>query len=172
MSYNVIAYQVDTQKIKEVWGSNDENLLNHIFTKYKKDIEEQSECFEVSIELYKSYLKNIIKGEINTPSENNYIYGYLYELICREYGKFIGEECFLSYLSEVVDDNHLAFIPIPSNQDWPEFHSVLNADLEKTRELFLNNQEEHAKEDYYIDEVNLIFNTATRNKKDLVFFGY
>lgn len=58
------------------------------------------------------------------------------------------------------------------NDDWPEFHSVAVTDLVKSRRMFLDNDKEYAREEYYIDEVNLIFDSATDANMDLVFFAY
>jgi hypothetical protein len=171
MSYNVFAYQVNSEKIKSIWGSNDMVFLDLLLSEYKDEIEEQLEWFDLDIDTYKAYLNDIIKAKI-TNNDNNYIYGYLYEFLCLKFGTIIESDEFMSYLEDVTEDNHKAFIPIPKNDDWPEFYSIYFNDLEDARQKFMNNKNEYAKEDYYIEEVNKIFDLAVKNKNDLVFFGY
>ena len=172
MGYNVVAYQVDKNKIKEIWGSNNSEFIDYFLNKYQVNIEEQLDSFEIEENIYKSCLKDLVKGEITQESDLNYIYGYIYEMLCLEFGKEIEHDEFLSHLEEITEDIYKAFIPIPENDDWPEFYSVEFENIENSRKLFLDTDEEYAKEEYYIEEVNLIFDTALKNKKDIVFFRY
>jgi len=172
MSYNVIAYQVDKIKIKEIWGSNNNEFSDYFLNKYKVDIEEQLSWFEIEEDIYKNCLNDLIKGKITQEPDLNYIFGYIYEMLCQEFGEMIKHADFLSILEGVTEDNYKAFIPIPKNEDWPEFYSVEFENIENSRKLFLDVNEEYAKKVDYINQVNLIFNTALKNKKDIVFFGY
>jgi len=172
MSYNVIAYQVNSAKIQSIWGSNDLEFVDTFLIQYSDKIEDLvDELGEEDNNLYKTCLIDIVKGEI-THCANDYIYGYLYELICQKFGEIIESDEFMSYLEDVTPYNHKAFIPIPKNDDWPEFYSVYFNELENTRKSFLGLAKDYAKEDYFLEEINNIFDTAIKNKMDLVFFAY
>ena len=168
MSYNVVAYQVDENKIASVFGSEDDAFLDRFLSKYKNEIEEQEDDFET--QSYTAHLSKIINGELS-DDQDNYIYGYLYEMLCQEFGELIEHDAFLSCLDEIIEDNHKAFIPLPENEDWPEFYSIPFQALALGRQTFLNAQA-YANDANYIKVVNLIFDTALKNKKDLVFLGY
>lgn len=171
MGSNVWAYQVDAKKIKEKWESNDDGFIEYFFKKYYEVIDEQIYLFEITESVYKEHISNILKG--NTPrTKDSYIYGYIYELLCEEYGEMIEHDDFISYLEDITDNCHLAFIPIPKNRDFPQFYSIYNQDLEVVRNEILNNDEEYLKDSNFINTVNLIFDTALKTNKDVVFFGY
>lgn len=173
MSYNIQAITVDSKKIKSVWGSRNEVFLSKFMKKNKKYFKESAEDFDIDKSVYEECMRDIINGELRKELvEFHFIYGYLYELLCLKFGKYVKHECFLSFLFEVTDNRYKAFIPIPKGSDWPEFYSIEYDNLEEGREMFLNNKEPHAKEEYYIDAVNMIFNKALKKKKDLVFIGY
>lgn len=171
MGYNVIAYQANAKKIQAFRGSHDKRLLDALLAEFHEDIEYQIDYFGIDFKTYKKHATDIVEGKISHDNKP-YLYGYIYELLCQKYGKDIESDEFMSFLGEAVDDNYLAFIPIPENEDWPEFYSIKFNDLDYARNLFLSNEEDYAQEDYYIEEINNIFDTALSNKKDLVFFGY
>lgn len=171
MSYNVIAYQVDAEKVKAVWGSKDQQFLDRFLSKYRDEIAEQEE--QLDVKGYAACMANIINGTSSAEDdEDNFIYGYLYEMLCQEFGEMVRHDDFLDIMEDVTPSNHKAFIPIPKNDDWPEFYSVPLEELEQGRQVFLGSDEPYTKETSYIQTVNFIFDTAVQNHKALVFFGY
>lgn len=172
MGYNVIAYEVDKSKIEALWGSQNDDFAVYFLDKYEAEIEDLADGFEIETIAFKICIEDIIRGKISQTSELNYIYGYVYELLCQEFGNAVEPDDFLCYLDEATDENHKAFIPIPANSDWPEFHSVEHTDLEKRKGSFKDHARQYELDDYYFESVDLIFNQALLNKKDLVFFGY
>lgn len=173
MSYSTMVYQVDSEKIEKLWGSKNTSFLDAFMVKHKDDIEEQADWFEVEPQIYQDCLADIINGTITKDKEYNHIYGYLYQMMCLDFGEQIERDDFLSYLSEVTDGGFKVFIPIPTPNDWPDIYSVKFNDLEKSKYLFLNAAPDYILEDTtYTDEVKYVFKTAQDNKKDLVFINH
>jgi len=172
MSYNTMVFQVDSGKIAALWGSNNNAFLEGFMVKHKDDIEEGMDWHEVGLEVYRNCLADIINGVITADKAHHFIYGYLYEMLCRDFGEQIEREEFLSYLSEVTDGDFKVFIPIPAPENWPDIYSVKVDELAKARDLFLNNAPDYVATTDYVDEVNYLFKTAFDNKQGLVFINY
>lgn len=172
MSSDVIAYQVDKSKIEAAWGCQDPNLANRLLIKYESDIGDYLDEIDVSSDVFQAHLNDMIAGRMS-ESEEQFLYSYIYELLCQEYGELLETESFMCYLEEATSCRMKTFFPVPEDEDsgW-EIYSVTYEELESARAMFLNNPEDYAQEDYYVDEINTIFDTACENKKALVFLGY
>ncbi len=167
-----MAFQVDASKIAELWGSKNTEFLDDFMAKHKGDIEEGANWFEIEPQVYRDCLADIINGAITRDETHHYIYGYIYEMMCRDFGEQIEREEFLSYLSEVTDGNFKAFIPIPASNDWPDIYSIKFNQLEEAKDFFLKNAPDYAAETNYIDEISYIFKITSDRNKDLVFINY
>ena len=172
MSYTTMVYQVDSGKIEQLWGSKNRVFLDEFMVKYKKDIEEQANWFQIETHDYRDCLLDIINGEITKDQKYNYVYGYLYQMMCVDFGEQIERDDFLSYLSEVTDGDFKVFIPIPSSNDWPDIYSVKHSELDKAKILFIDNAPDYEMGDIYVDEINYVFKAASENNKDLVFINH
>lgn len=177
MSYSIIAYAVDAEKIKRIWNSKDESILEDLITEFNNELLDFDGWFELENPANSSaVLTDIINGQIKHP-DLKYLYGYIYELLCMKYGKRIephDSEIYLQYLDE-VDSTYSAFIPIPFSDDFPHVLSIANDDLEMEREKFLTTKINGYNEEdmeVYINDFKEIFNYAIDNEKDLVLFNY
>jgi len=168
-----MVYLVDSEKIEQLWGSKSTTFVDAFLVKHKGDIEEQAGWFDVKPQIYQDCLADIVNGTITKDKEYNHIYGYIYQMMCLDFGEQVERDDFLTYLSEVTDGDFKVFIPIPAPSDWPDIYSVKFNELEKAKELFLNEAPDYISEDsVYIDEVKYVFKMAMDNNKNLVFINH
>ncbi len=87
MGYSVFAYYVLAEEICRVAGSGDKQVLSGLIDKYRIDLRDKNELFELSEPVTaEAILKDIIYGEVNYDNVNH-VYGYMYELLCMALGK-------------------------------------------------------------------------------------
>lgn len=116
MSYSVIAYQVDSTKIKALWGSKNFDFVASFKSEYRTELDDLvDESDEDSADVYQACLMDIVNGEINSDNDS-YLYGYLYELLCQKFGEMIEHDEFMSFLGDVTPLNYHGFIPLPKKR--------------------------------------------------------
>lgn len=174
MSSEVIAYAVDRKKIKEIYGCKDKDFISDFMSEFSDEIEELAEDFDVNLSDFESRLDLIVNAKPYGEDDNVWIYNSLYEMFCQKHGELIEHEEFMCYLEDAIDDTpRTAFLQIPADKDFEgaDYYSIAYEDLDTFKKIFLT-KPSYAHEDYYIDEVNTIFDFAKENKRDLVFFAY
>lgn len=173
MSYSVIAYLIDAEKVSSVYGSEKEVLYEKLKTKLHEDLERLDNLPGAnSLKGYdaKAILKDIIEGVIRHP-EMAYMYGYVYEQLCAYYGELIYSNENLWEL-----DKQSAFIPIPFSEDFPHIISIKKECLEEKKAAYLSLEKGKGIGDYDYEEemedLEDIFDTAIEKQKDLVICCY
>ncbi len=116
MSYSVCAYLTEADKVKSVYGTCDNQLINQLKVALKQELDTLNDYFSDSLNTDKdayAALADIVNGEIRYP-EIAFMYGYVYEKICNHYGTQI-------YCAENLWqlDSQSTFIPIPLSSDFP-----------------------------------------------------
>ena len=130
MSYSVCAYLTEADKVKSVYGTCDNQLINQLKVALKQELDTLNDYFSDSLNTDKdayAALADIVNGEIRYP-EIAFMYGYVYEKICNHYGTQI-------YCAENLWqlDSQSTFIPIPLSSDFPYIISIPVSDLESKR---------------------------------------
>lgn len=173
MDYSVYAYLTDSKEVKAVFGSKSPTLYNEIKSAFNKEMEYFNDEFEEYITPRKNastVLADIIDGKI-TYRELNFLYGYIYEKICRFYGKIIYNAPGLWHL-----DKQSAFIPIPFSDDFPYIISIPVSQLEEKKKQYTALKEGQGIGDYdyeqEMDDLKFIFDEAIEAQKDLVIMVY
>lgn len=173
MSYSVYAYLTDADKIKKMYGSCDSKLFNQLSSLFRNELDELNEYFRSYINTSKDayvILSDIINGEIHFP-EIAFMYGYVYEKICKHYGRMI-------YNTENIWelDKQSAFIPIPFSDNFPYIISVQVFELEAKKEKYNTLKQGDGIGDYDYDQemadLNFIFDEAIEAQKDLMIIVY
>ena len=88
MSYSVCAYLTEADKVKSVYGTCDNQLINQLKVALKQALDTLNDYFSDSLNTDKdayAALADIVNGEIRYP-EIAFMYGYVYEKICNHYG--------------------------------------------------------------------------------------
>lgn len=173
MSYSVIAYLTDADKVSSVYGSNDDALYEKLKTEFHEDLEAIDSIPESKSgdrQGAEAILKDIIEGVIRQP-QSAYMYGYVYELLCACYGEMIYSNENLWEL-----DEQSAFIPIPFAEDFPHIISIKKECLEEKKAIYTSLEEGEGIGDYDYEEemedLEDIFDTAIEKQKDLVICCY
>ena len=165
MSYSVCAYLTEADKVKSVYGTCDNQLINQLKVALKQELDTLNDYFSDSLNTDKdayAALADIVNGEIRYP-EIAFMYGYVYEKICNHYGTQI-------YCAENLWqlDSQSTFIPIPLSSDFPYIISIPVSDLESKRTEYTSLQEGNGIGDYdyeqEMDDLNFIFDEAVENK--------
>ncbi len=195
MSYSVCAYLTEADKVKSVYGTCDNQLINQLKVALKQELDTLNDYFSDSLNTDKdayaaladivngeirdslntdkdayAALADIVNGEIRYP-EIAFMYGYVYEKICNHYGTQI-------YCAENLWqlDSQSTFIPIPLSSDFPYIISIPVSDLESKRTEYTSLQEGNGIGDYdyeqEMDDLNFIFDEAVEAQKDLVIMVY
>ena len=159
MSYSVCAYLTEADKVKSVYGTCDNLLLNQLKAALKPGLDSLNDYFSNSLnadmDAY-AVLADIVNGEIRYP-EIAFMYGYVYEKICNHYGTS-------------------TFIPIPLSDDFPYIISIPVSELESKRTEYNSLEEGNGIGDYdyeqEMDDLNFIFDEAIEAQKDLVIMVY
>jgi Ca2+-binding EF-hand superfamily protein len=160
MGYYIFSYGIETDKIKAVFNSNDENTLELIkktetFDNYKDFLPRGKKTTP------EKALEDII-GNMPYDKKSNFAYGYALICICDALGKKLPytQEIKLGYETDLIDecllenfgindlevDGSLLFIDepipfdIPPRDDWP----MINV-LKKEKLVELNKRMEHIK---------------------------
>ncbi|WJS96867.1 hypothetical protein NYQ10_10520 [Flavobacterium johnsoniae] len=181
MGYYITSYLTDSSEIKKIYGSKNEKLLATLIKELSEELNSLNEDFDYELTANKNskeILTDIINGEVRFP-EIAFMYGYIYEQLCKYYGKIIappGDEYSTPYYWEIPKSSYKAFISIPFSDDFPEIYSIEVNNLETERDLFLSLKERKgiSEEDLNIEkeDFKFIFAEAIKQKKDLVFFLY
>ncbi len=173
MDYSVHAYLTDAKKIGAVFGSKSASVFEEIKAKYNKELEFYNDAFEDDITPQKdvfAVLSDIVEGRITCP-ELDFLYGYVYELICKFYGKIIHSAPGLWHF-----DERSAFIPIPLSKEFPYIISIPASELENRKLKYMALKKGQGIGDYdyeqEMDELNYIFDEAIEAQKDLVIMVY
>lgn len=173
MSYYVYAYLTEVDKVKSVYGTCDNLLMNQLKASLKQELDRLNDYFSDSLNSDKdayAVLADIVNGEIRYP-EIAFVYGYVYEKICNLYGTQI-------YCAENFWqlDCQSTFIPIPLSDDFPYIISIPVTELESKRMEYASRQEGDGIGDYdyeqEMDDLNFIFDEAIEAQKDLVIMVY
>lgn len=177
MGYYIQPYGVDSAKIKALWGCKNDDLYHQLTHEFREVFQDHDEWFDLGDDNDSSViLEDIINGVINHPKQA-YLYGYVYEHLCKKFGQYIHlqeTEIHLSYLEEVSTE-YSAFIPIPFSDDFPHILSIPNADLEDRKVEFLATEiDGYSEKDQqlYTTHFRDIFDYVIAQKLDLVFFNY
>ena len=158
MSYSVCAYLTEADKVKSVYGTCDNLLLNQLKAALKQELDSLNDYFSdrlnTDMDAYAA-LADIVNGKIRYP-EVTFLYGYVYE--------------------KIQLDSQSTFIPIPLSDDFPYIISIPVSDLESKRAKYSSLQEGNGIGDYdyeqEMDDLNFIFNEAIEAQKDLVIMVY
>lgn len=173
MSYSVYAYLTDAKKVKSVYNSKDESLLNRLYDSLKEKLDDLNKSFPEELDDKKNselILKDIIEGKVRFP-KFAFLYAYVYELICEFYGELI-------YNSENIWqlDKQSVFIPIPLSENFPYIISIESIYLHKKKKQYLALSEGEGIGDYDYEEerndLEFIMDEAIEQKKDLVICVY
>ncbi len=115
MSYGIMPYSVSLAEVERVFGCGDPALLARLMVEFKDDLD-NDECDEDDEEepTLAEALREIIEGEPMRPSYGHK-YGYLLEMLCRQYGESLANSEFSSMHSDWIDkvDQGLAHAGIP-----------------------------------------------------------
>lgn len=181
MGYYVQSYLTNANAIKQLYGSKDNYQLTTLFKKMADDLDELDTYFADEISNDKNareVLKDITNGETRF-SELAFMYGYVYEKLCKYYGKHIlppNDEYSTNYYCEIPKDVYKSFIPIPFSDDFPEMYSISIDELRLEKERFLALTTREGVDDEYLEsekkDFEFIFDKAIKENKDLVFFLY
>ena len=173
MSYSVYACLTEADKVKSTYGACDDLLINQLKEFLKQELDELNEYFGDSLNTSPNayeVLADIVNGRSRFP-EIAFLYGYVYEMICRYYGKQIYHAENLWQL-----DSQSTFIPIPLSDDFPYIVSISVSELENKRTEYSSLQEGNGIGDYDYDQemedLNFIFDEAVEAQKDLVIMVY
>ena len=173
MDYSVHAYLTDAKKIEAVFGSKSGSVLEEIKAKYHRDLECCNDTFEDDITPQKdafTVLSDIVRGRITCP-ELDFLYGYVYELVCKFYGKAIYSAPGLWSFAE-----RSTFVPIPQNKGFPYIISIPASELESRKQKYKVLKKGQGIGDYdyeqEMDDLNFIFDEAVEAQKDLVIMVY
>ncbi|MDZ4834714.1 MAG: hypothetical protein SGJ27_13130 [Candidatus Melainabacteria bacterium] len=95
MSYSIAVYAVDINKIKQVCGSNDQELLATIKRQHAERLEDADEWFVDEIKagapsLFDAVSALVLKQEMN--KDFAFQYGYALEVLCNQFGQQIDSE--------------------------------------------------------------------------------
>jgi hypothetical protein len=117
MSNTLWLYHIDLDKIKDVYGSKNQDLLQKIMIKNEKKYEDELMINEALDHVF--FAKPMKKNEAN-------VYGFALEQICKVLGKKVKSNIlegagsnFLCKLKSVKPLLDRAVIPIPKNKDFP-----------------------------------------------------
>ena len=181
MGYNVTSYLTKSSEIKKLYGSRDQKLLTTLLHDLSEELESLNNDFDYEFnenEDSQQILTDIINGEVRFP-ELAFMYGYVYELLCKYYGKTVlppNKEYSTTYYWEIPKSPYKAFIPIPFSDDFPEVYSIEVNNLEKEKDLFLSLIERNGIDNEGLniekEDFRFIFEEAIEQNKDLVFFVY
>jgi AcrR family transcriptional regulator len=90
MGYGTLAYAVDLDRLRSVFGSKDRALFEAIVEGLADDIRERDEWSREQIERgapsLREALSQIIRGRITGPDWAGFQYGYATELLCKHLG--------------------------------------------------------------------------------------
>lgn len=167
MSYSVCAYLTEADRVKSVYGTCDNLLLNQLKAALKQELDSLNDYFSdrlsTNMGAYAA-LADIVNGKIRYP-EMAFLYGYVYEKICNHFGTQI-------YCAENLWqlDSQSTFIPIPLSDDFPYIISIPVSELESKRMEY--NSLEEGNDEQEMDDLNFIFDEAVEAQKDLVIMVY
>ena len=162
MSYSVCAYLTEADRVKSVYGTCDNLLLNQLKAALKQELDSLNDYFSdrlsTNMGAYAA-LADIVNGKIRYP-EMAFLYGYVYEKICNHYGTQI-------YCAENLWqlDSQSTFIPIPLSDDFPYIISIYSS-LQEGNGIGDYDYEQE------MDDLNFIFDEAIEVQKDLVIMVY
>jgi len=183
MSYSVSCCLTDAEKIKHLFGSKDISLFEKLAADLEDELEELDNYFEDDIDgakISKSILRDlVINAEIRFP-EYAFLYGYVYEKLCKYYGERVFPpndfaDYSTAYFGE-VSDGHSTFIDIPAPDDFPGILSIALENLSTEREKFLQLEKIDGVDDEEVqlskEDFRYLFDKAIAEKKSIVFFVY
>lgn len=191
MGYYLTSYLTNSSEIKKLYGSKDEKLLTTLLKDLSEELESLNDDFDYELNENEDFdsddienkdsqqiLTDIINGEVRFP-ELAFMYGYVYELLCKYYGKTIfppNKEYSTAYYWEIPKSSYKAFISIPFSSDFPEIYSIEISNLEAEKDLFLSLKDRNGINEEGLkiekEDFKFIFDEAIKQKKDLVFFLY
>lgn len=178
MSYTINTYLTDSVKIKQLFGSKNQELFQEILNTYAEDFEELDDYFEDDYENganAKEILLDFINGEIRFPNLD-FLYGYVFEKLVDFHGELVippSEEYDVNYYWN-IEKTQTAFIDFPFSEDFPELYCISKVDLNKQKELFLRTSMDNSEEDWTAEkkDFEFIFTKAIAENMDLVFITY
>lgn len=96
MSYQHMFYGVDLDRLKAIYGSNNQTLLNEILQAKAEDLEGNDDFFDYAIEdgtspNSETALRAIFAGE-SQPCEEPSLHGYVFKFLCEHVGTRFGED--------------------------------------------------------------------------------
>jgi hypothetical protein len=137
MSYGHMFYGVDLDRLRAVYGSQDEKLLVEVLQAQAEALENNDAFFETMGEVGESprsrdAVRAIFAGSIPHGEAAAPIYGYVLKILCEHLGKLIGDEVAAvrdhPYRSRLLDSGPP--LPIPYNgEDFPEIGYLSQADI-------------------------------------------
>jgi len=126
MGYSHTFYAVELSQIQSVFGSNDDELIAEMLTKYDEELAGNDEAFVSDIEAgcpdSKTALREMIAGSYSLGKGiDGALYGYVFEFICEHYGEHFGDDVasveYLPFRSLLSRSG--APIPLPKIECWP-----------------------------------------------------
>lgn len=135
MGYSHMIYGIDLERLRGLFGSNDEAFIAEILKSQAEEFEDNDAFFEDYDDCPNSEtaLREIIAGKIE-HKDSEAIYGYILKIICEHIGEFIGADIYAvsdhPYKSLLVHSGPP--IPIPIDEcDFPEIGYIAHADIPK-----------------------------------------
>jgi hypothetical protein len=137
MSYGLMVYAVDFEKLKGALGSGDDKIRRSICGRFKQRLAQLGEDSATPEDGFEAVRHLIMGGQKTLPG---YLYGYAYECIVDFYGRALDNACFMpcshGYLEELEQQlqqsgvklglmdfvyYHKASIELPAPDDFPGY---------------------------------------------------
>lgn len=137
MGYQHTFYAIDIEKLKKLFGSGDESLLEAVVKEKSEELEDNDEFFEDDIDDGDCPGSAQALGEIivlGAPSKKDCpaMYGYVLGILCDHLGEFLDEEivCVSDHPYESRLNTSGPPVPIPyDTSDFPEIGYLSHADI-------------------------------------------
>ncbi|HEU5118282.1 MAG TPA: hypothetical protein VFT74_16810, partial [Isosphaeraceae bacterium] len=155
MGYSTVAYAVDIDRLRSVFGSEDAQLLQKIEAKHAKDLRRGDKTFADQIRdgapTQGEALRQIIAGKIEGPDWAGFQYGYVLEILCKHLGTLLDNDDLIAFISDLEIPTALIEsgppLPIPRPRDFPDI-GYLTADQVREEYAHLKDQDlSHEDED-------------------------
>ena len=182
MGYSTVVYAIDIDRLRNVFGSDDQELLQTVEKKYDKALRRSDETFQSRIRdgapTRREALRQIVAGTISGSDSAAFQYGYALELLCKHLGRVLDNDDLIAFISDLEIPTSLIEsgppIPIPKSADFP---SIGYLTAEQVREEYAPLKDQDlSHEDEEIEEAREEFlsylRRARKNGLGIVSFAY
>lgn len=127
MAFSTVAFAVDIEVIRTVYGSNDQTLYWTIEEKFSYELQHNDLWFEEEIQrgaiTLRDALVHIIEGRPQDNPATAFQYGYAVELLCKHFGHFLEGDGLINRIVDLEIQTAILEsgvpIPVPPPPDIP-----------------------------------------------------